>query len=165
MNQKKIQVMIIDDSPLVRQVIAQALVRETGMEVMSTSADPLFAMDKLRRSWPDVIILDIEMTRMNGLSFLRKLMAERPTPVIICSAPAATVWESVNTDDTSVSFVQISVAGTFVCGMQYMPTALSVVSVTLRMSVIDDLVGGGQVRSFLDIGGNESPPSEAGKVE
>ena len=95
MSDKKIQVMIVDDSPLVRQVIAQALVRETGIEVMGTAADPLFAMDKLRRSWPDVIILDIEMTRMNGLSFLRKLMAERPTPVIICSSPAATGSETL----------------------------------------------------------------------
>ncbi|MER2633740.1 MAG: chemotaxis protein CheB, partial [Rhizobiaceae bacterium] len=95
MSDKKIQVMIVDDSPLVRQVIAQALVRETGIEVMGTAADPLFAMDKLRRSWPDVVILDIEMTRMNGLSFLRKLMAERPTPVIICSSPATTGSETL----------------------------------------------------------------------
>jgi two-component system chemotaxis response regulator CheB len=90
MNEGKIQVMIVDDSALVRQVVAQALAREPGIEVMSTAADPLFAMDKMRRNWPDVIILDIEMTRMHGLSFLRKLMAERPTPVIICSSPTAT---------------------------------------------------------------------------
>ena len=88
MNEGKIQVMIVDDSALVRQVVAQALAREPGIEVMSTAADPLFAMDKMRRNWPDVIILDIEMTRMHGLSFLRKLMAERPTPVIICSSLA-----------------------------------------------------------------------------
>jgi chemotaxis response regulator CheB len=75
MNEGKIQVMIVDDSALVRQVVAQALAREPGIEVMSTAADPLFAMDKMRRNWPDVIILDIEMTRMHGLSFLRKLMA------------------------------------------------------------------------------------------
>jgi two-component system chemotaxis response regulator CheB len=90
MNEGKIQVMIVDDSALVRQVVAQALAREPGIEVMSTAADPLFAMDKMRRSWPDVIILDIEMPRMDGLSFLRALMAERPTPVIICSSLVTT---------------------------------------------------------------------------
>jgi two-component system chemotaxis response regulator CheB len=81
-------VLVIDDSALVRQILAQAIARAPGIEVMATAADPLFAMDKMRRSWPDVIILDIEMPRMDGLAFLRKLMAERPTPVIICSSLA-----------------------------------------------------------------------------
>jgi two-component system chemotaxis response regulator CheB len=60
------------------------------MEIMATASDPLFAMQKMRNAWPDVLILDIEMPRMDGLSFLRKLMAERPTPVIICSSLAET---------------------------------------------------------------------------
>ena len=84
----KIQVMIVDDSALVRQVVWQALAKEPGIEVMATAADPLFAIDKMRRAWPDVLIVDIEMPRMDGISFLRKIMAERPTPVIICSSLA-----------------------------------------------------------------------------
>lgn len=84
----KIQVMIVDDSALVRQVVSQALAKEPGIEVMATAADPLFAIDKMRRAWPDVLIVDIEMPRMDGISFLRKIMAERPTPVIICSSLA-----------------------------------------------------------------------------
>ena len=84
----KIQVMIVDDSALVRQVVSQILAREPGIEVMATAADPVFALDKMRRAWPDVLIVDIEMPRMDGISFLRKIMAERPTPVIICSSLA-----------------------------------------------------------------------------
>jgi len=81
-----IKVMIVDDSALVRQVVSQAIAREPGIEVLATASDPLFALDKMKSAWPDVIILDIEMPRMDGLSFLRKLMAERPTPVVICSS-------------------------------------------------------------------------------
>jgi two-component system chemotaxis response regulator CheB len=83
-----IRVMIVDDSALVRQIVSQAIAREPGIEVLATASDPVFAMDKMRAQWPDVIVLDIEMPRMDGLSFLRKLMAERPTPVVICSSLA-----------------------------------------------------------------------------
>lgn len=80
--------MIVDDSALVRQVVSQALARDPGIEVIATASDPVFAIDKLKTMWPDVIVLDIEMPRMDGISFLRKIMAEHPTPVIICSSLA-----------------------------------------------------------------------------
>lgn len=83
-----IKVMIVDDSALVRQVVSQALEKAAGIEVIATAADPLFAIDKMRKLWPDVLIVDIEMPRMDGISFLRKIMAEHPTPVIICSSLA-----------------------------------------------------------------------------
>ena len=83
-----IKVMIVDDSALVRQVVSEALTREPGIEVIATASDPVFAIEKLRQKWPDVIVLDIEMPRMDGISFLRKIMTERPTPVIICSSLA-----------------------------------------------------------------------------
>jgi len=88
MKKRTVQVMIVDDSALVRQVVSRALAREPEIEVVATASDPLFAIDKMRRNWPDVIVLDIEMPRMDGLSFLRKLMAERPTPVVVCSSLA-----------------------------------------------------------------------------
>jgi len=81
-----IRVMIVDDSAIVRQVASAAIAAQPDMVVMATAVDPLFAMEKMRREWPDVIVLDIEMPRMDGLTFLRKLMAERPTPVVICSS-------------------------------------------------------------------------------
>ena len=56
------------------------------IEVIGAAADPLFAMQLMRRQWPDVIVLDVEMPRMDGITFLRKLMTERPTPVVICSS-------------------------------------------------------------------------------
>jgi two-component system chemotaxis response regulator CheB len=53
---------------------------------MGAASDPIFAMDKLAREWPDVIVLDVEMPRMDGITFLKKIMSERPTPVVICSS-------------------------------------------------------------------------------
>ncbi|MDQ7986143.1 chemotaxis response regulator protein-glutamate methylesterase [Pseudomonas sp. G34] len=82
---KSIKVMIVDDSAVVRQVLSQVLAADSAIEVIGTAADPLFALDKMQRQWPDVIVLDVEMPRMDGITFLRKLMAERPTPVVICS--------------------------------------------------------------------------------
>ncbi|QDF95520.1 chemotaxis response regulator protein-glutamate methylesterase [Azoarcus sp. DD4] len=84
----KIKVMIVDDSALVRQVVSQAISRDPGIEVIATAQDPLFALDKLKTLSPDVLVVDIEMPRMDGLSFLKRIMAERPTPVIICSSLA-----------------------------------------------------------------------------
>ncbi len=91
----RIRLLVVDDSAVVRQAVAMAVAREKDIELVATAADPLFAMEKMRRSWPDVIILDIEMPRMDGLSFLRALMAERPTPVIICSSLATTGSEAL----------------------------------------------------------------------
>ncbi|MGQ5522714.1 protein-glutamate methylesterase/protein-glutamine glutaminase [Chitinimonas sp. PSY-7] len=81
-----INVMIVDDSAVVRQVLTEELGRDSEIVVIATAADPLFAREKMKVQWPDVIILDIEMPRMDGLTFLRQLMAERPTPVVICSS-------------------------------------------------------------------------------
>lgn len=81
-----IQAMVVDDSATVRQLLSAILQSAGDIEVMATAADPLFALEKMQRQWPDVIVLDVEMPRMDGITFLRKLMAERPTPVVICSS-------------------------------------------------------------------------------
>jgi len=82
---KPIRVMIVDDSATVRQVLAAVLNAEHDIEVIGSAPDPLYALDKMNRDWPDVIVLDVEMPRMDGITFLKKLMAQRPTPVVICS--------------------------------------------------------------------------------
>lgn len=83
---KKIKVLLVDDSAVVRQVVLALLEREPDIQVIGAASDPLFAMDKMAKEWPDVIVLDVEMPRMDGITFLKKIMAERPTPVVICSS-------------------------------------------------------------------------------
>jgi two-component system chemotaxis response regulator CheB len=81
----RIKVFIVDDSALVRQVLTAYLHSHPTIDVIGQAADPLFALEKMRKQWPDVLVLDVEMPRMDGITFLRKIMAERPTPSIICS--------------------------------------------------------------------------------
>jgi two-component system, chemotaxis family, protein-glutamate methylesterase/glutaminase len=81
----RIKVIVVDDSAVVRQVLVQLLQADPGIEVIAAVADPVFAMQRMKLQWPDVIVLDVEMPRMDGLTFLRQIMQERPTPVIICS--------------------------------------------------------------------------------
>jgi two-component system chemotaxis response regulator CheB len=83
---KKIRVMIVDDSALVRQTLQKILTSDQHIEVMATAPDPLIAAQKLRDEVPDVIVLDVEMPRMDGITFLGKLMAQHPIPVVICSS-------------------------------------------------------------------------------
>ena len=85
---EKIKVMIVDDSALVRQVVSQALATDPGIEVIATASDPIFALEKMKAHWPDVLIIDIEMPRMDGITFLKKIMAEHPTPTVVCSSLA-----------------------------------------------------------------------------
>lgn len=82
---KKIKVFVIDDSAVVRQVLTEVFKSDSNFEFLGSASDPIFALDKMNQNWPDVIVLDIEMPRMDGLSFLKKIMSERPTPVVICS--------------------------------------------------------------------------------
>ena len=85
---RKIRVLVVDDSAVVRQVVTQTLSSDPGIEVIGAALDPVFALEKMKTNWPDVIVLDLEMPRMDGLTFLRRIMTERPTPVVICSSLA-----------------------------------------------------------------------------
>ena len=82
---KKITVAIIDDSAVVRKVLTSIIDHDPGLELLHSAADPIFAMEKMKKDWPDVIILDVEMPRMDGITFLKKIMSEHPTPVVMCS--------------------------------------------------------------------------------
>ncbi|HJV28104.1 MAG TPA: chemotaxis response regulator protein-glutamate methylesterase [Aromatoleum sp.] len=81
-----IKVLIVDDSALVRQVLREILSAQAGIEVVGAAADPIYARDLIKRLNPDVISLDIEMPRMDGLEFLGRLMRLRPMPVVMVSS-------------------------------------------------------------------------------
>ncbi|SER66538.1 protein-glutamate methylesterase/protein-glutamine glutaminase [Giesbergeria anulus] len=82
---KRIKVIVVDDSAVVRQVVTALLEADPEIQVLAAVADPILAMSRMAQQWPDVLVLDIEMPRMDGITFLKKIMAEHPTPVVICS--------------------------------------------------------------------------------
>jgi two-component system chemotaxis response regulator CheB len=86
MLKKKISVLIVDDSALMRQVLSEILQSDPEIEVMATAADPYIAAKKIGEQVPDVITLDVEMPRMDGLTFLQKIMSQHPIPVVIISS-------------------------------------------------------------------------------
>lgn len=81
----RLRVLIVDDSAVVRNALTAVLSSDPAIEVIGAAPDPYMAAERIKRQVPDVIFLDIEMPRMDGLTFLRKLMAQRPVPVVICS--------------------------------------------------------------------------------
>jgi chemotaxis response regulator CheB len=83
-----IEVLVVDDSAVVRQLMGALLTEELGFHVTAAS-DPLVAMAKMRRHRPHVILLDLEMPRMHGLTFLRRIVASDPIPVVVCSGDEA----------------------------------------------------------------------------
>ncbi len=92
---KKIKVLIVDDSAVVRQTLADIISSDPQLEVMAVAADPFIAADKMRLDIPDVITLDVEMPRMDGLTFLHKIMSQHPIPVVMCSSLAEGGSETV----------------------------------------------------------------------
>ncbi|MCS4230788.1 two-component system chemotaxis response regulator CheB [Stenotrophomonas maltophilia] len=80
------RVLIVDDSAVVRQILSEILASDPGIEVVGTAADPLLAREKIKRLAPDVITLDVEMPRMDGLAFLENLMRLHPLPVVMISS-------------------------------------------------------------------------------
>lgn len=91
----RIKVLVVDDSAMVRQFLTTILNEDDGIEVVGTAIDPIFAMQKIMRQPPDVITLDVEMPRMNGLTFLQKLMKSYPIPAVMISA-----WTKKGCDTT-----------------------------------------------------------------
>jgi two-component system, chemotaxis family, protein-glutamate methylesterase/glutaminase len=88
MEASRIKVLVVDDSAVVRQTMEEILSSDPEIEVIGAAADPLIAVEKMRLQAPDVITLDVEMPRMDGITFLQKLMSQHPIPVVIVSSLA-----------------------------------------------------------------------------
>jgi two-component system chemotaxis response regulator CheB len=86
MDRAKTKVLVVDDSACVRQSLKSIIDADPDLEVMATASDPFVAAARIQKEVPDVIILDVEMPRMDGLTFLRKIMAQHPIPVVMCSS-------------------------------------------------------------------------------
>lgn len=95
----KIKVLVVDDSSVVRQTLSQILSSDPDIEVIATAADPYVAVERIDRQVPDVITLDIEMPRMDGITFLQKIMTQHPIPVVVISSLAGegteTAWKAM----------------------------------------------------------------------
>ncbi len=82
----KVRVLVVDDSASVRQTMVDVLSADPGIEVMGVASDPFVAARRIAEDVPDVITLDVEMPRMDGITFLKKIMSQRPIPVVMCSS-------------------------------------------------------------------------------
>jgi two-component system, chemotaxis family, protein-glutamate methylesterase/glutaminase len=85
---QKIKVLVVDDSAVVRQVLSEILTSDSAIEVVGAARDPFMAAECMREVVPDVILLDVEMPRMDGITFLQKIMVQHPIPVVMCSSLA-----------------------------------------------------------------------------
>ncbi|WP_246542736.1 protein-glutamate methylesterase/protein-glutamine glutaminase [Paludibacterium yongneupense] len=86
LSDKKISVVVVDDSAMIRELLSHIINTAPDMEVVATASDPLLARERIRETNPDVVTLDVEMPRMDGIEFLRRLMRLRPTPVLMISS-------------------------------------------------------------------------------
>lgn len=93
---KKVRVLVVDDSFLFREIIVSGIEKDKGIEVVGTAGDVFEARDKIIDLEPDVITLDVEMPRMNGIEFLKRLMPQYPLPVVVVSAVSENVFEALN---------------------------------------------------------------------
>ncbi|ESP91015.1 protein-glutamate methylesterase/protein-glutamine glutaminase [Pseudoalteromonas luteoviolacea] len=81
-----ISVFIVDDSAVMRQLVGEIIQHDRELKLIGSAPDPILAERKMKMNWPDVILLDVEMPKMDGITFLKKIMQEKPTPIIMCSA-------------------------------------------------------------------------------
>jgi len=102
-NQRKLKVLIVDDSIVFRQMLAKRLSEDKGIEVVATASNPYEARDKILQYHPHVMTLDVEMPRMNGIEFLKKLMPQYPIPTVVVSSVSENVFNALNTG--AVDFV------------------------------------------------------------
>ncbi|HOJ76886.1 MAG TPA: chemotaxis response regulator protein-glutamate methylesterase [Bacillota bacterium] len=100
---RKIKVLIVDDSMLFRETLAKAIARDPAIEVVAKASDPYEARDLILKHEPDVMTLDVELPRMNGIEFLKKLMPQYPIPVIVVSSISDSIFDAL--DAGAVDFV------------------------------------------------------------
>ena len=100
---RKIKVLVVDDSLLFREAISRGISQDSGIEVVGTAADAFQARDMIQAFEPDVLSLDVEMPRMSGIDFLRRLMPQYPMPVVVVSAVSDNVFDAL--DAGAVDFV------------------------------------------------------------
>ena len=93
---RKVKVLVVDDSLLFRETIARGLAQDDGLEVVGTACDPFIARDMIIDLEPDVLTLDVEMPKMSGIEFLRRLMPQYPMPVVVVSSVSQNVFEALN---------------------------------------------------------------------
>ncbi|WP_313559421.1 protein-glutamate methylesterase/protein-glutamine glutaminase [Ruminiclostridium cellobioparum] len=96
MNGKRIKVLVVDDSLLFREVIARGIETDPSIEVVARAADPFDARDKILQFEPDVMTCDVEMPKMNGIEFIRRLLPQHPLPVIVISTVSEAVFDAMN---------------------------------------------------------------------
>lgn len=95
-NNKKIRVLVVDDSLLFRELISQGISSDPWMEVVAKAVDPFDARDKILQFNPDVMVCDVEMPKMNGVEFIKRLLPQYPIPVVVVSSLSASVFEAMN---------------------------------------------------------------------
>jgi len=95
-NKRKIRVLVVDDSIVFRETLARQIARDPSIEVVGTASDPYMARDKILELEPDVMTLDVEMPRMSGIEFLKKLIPQYPIPVVVVSAVSGSVFDALN---------------------------------------------------------------------
>ncbi|MDD4627277.1 MAG: response regulator, partial [Syntrophomonas sp.] len=96
MRLRRIKTLIVDDSLLFRETLARGISRDPAIEVVATAADAFMARDMIIKHKPDVMTLDVEMPRMSGIEFLRRLMPQYPLPVVMISALSESVFDALN---------------------------------------------------------------------
>src|SRR5690606_10468994 len=153
----KIRVLIVDDSASVRTTLSDIISADPELEVMATAADPYVDVEKIRQEVPDVIFLDIELPRMDGITFLRKIMAQRPIPVVICSSLA---------QDGSDAFMQALEAGAVdVVAKPRIDTAQFLQESRMRICDAAKRAAQARMRGVTKSAARPRPPSPDVKVE
>ena len=109
---KKVRVLVVDDSLLFRETIARGLAADRGIEVVGTAGDAFEARDKIIKFEPDVMTLDVEMPKMNGIEFLKRLMPQYPIPVVVVSAVSDNVFDALNAGAVDFVTKMNSITGT-----------------------------------------------------
>ena len=138
---RKIRVLIVDDSASVRMTLSEIIGSDPDLEVMATAADPYVAVERIRQEVPDVMFLDIELPRMDGLTFLRKIMSQRPIPVVICSSLAEAGSDTLMRASISATAASSSPAPEM-CSSPMRPCRIKVATAKRRLYCAFDVVSG-----------------------